>query len=178
MRSFTLALLASTALGATFPRGGGGGEPQHPSCPALEKGAPIVSALVDDYAQLIGNYSADLGERFLADEGFTDTSDSINALAGIPLGSTTFANKTAFLQNQESQPKIPFVVTSVNAVTSDTIVLRWTQTFGNPALPAAGISILGFECADDGCWKLKTVYTEFNSLIYFEDTGGKCSRGS
>lgn len=175
MRFSALALLASTALAASFPSLGS--KSKAPSCKPLELGAPIVTTLVNDYAQLIGNYTSALGERFVADSGFTDTSDSINALASLPLGSTTFANKTAFLANQESQAKIPLEVTSVNAVTCDTVVLRWTQAFGLADLPAAGISILGFVC-EGGDWKLKTVYTEFNSLIYFQDVGGSCSFSS
>lgn len=173
MHFFSLTLLLSTALGASLtPRVGPRGEST--SCRPLEAASQTVTALVNDYSQLIGNYTDALGERFLADSGFSDTSDSINALAGIPLGSTTFANKTAFLANQATQAAIPLVVTSVNAVTCDTIVLRWTQTFGAAALPAAGISILGFVC-ESRDWKLKTVYTEFNSLVYFQDVGGSCT---
>lgn len=168
MRFLDLVLLASTALGTSLaPRGGG-------HCAPLEPNSATVITLVNDYAQLIGNYTPALGQRFLSDTGFNDTSDSINALASLPLGSTTFASKAAFLANQASQAKIPLVVTSVNAVTCDTVVLRWTQTFGEADLPAAGISILGFVC-EGGEWKLKTLYTEFNSLVYFQDVGGSCT---
>lgn len=177
MRFSALSLLASTALGASFAPRGGKPQPPSPSCQPLLAGSPIVTTLVNDYAQLIGNYTSALGERFLADTDFADTSDSISALASIPLGSTTFGSKAAFMANQETQAKIPLVVTSINAVTCDTVVLRWTQTFGVADLPAAGISILGFVCESDA-WKLKTVYTEFNSLIYFQDIGGSCSLSS
>ncbi|KAK8863448.1 hypothetical protein PGQ11_009683 [Apiospora arundinis] len=134
-----------------------------------------VDKITKKYAQAIGNYTEALADSFLTSD-FTDTSDSINVLAGIPLGSTTFPTKDAFKQGQSQLPKIPLVVKSVNAVTCDTVVLRWTQTFGNPAdpKPAQGISILVL-VHKDGDWKLKTLFTEFNSLTYFTNTGGSCT---
>jgi hypothetical protein len=118
-----------------------------------------------------------LASSFLA-EGFTDVSDSINALAGLPLGNVTFSSKQAFMASQESQPKIPLVVTGTHAVTHDTVVIRYTQTFGAANLPVAGISILEFVCGEGGQWKLETIWTEFNSLVYFKDIGGSCSLAS
>ncbi|KAF3765183.1 hypothetical protein M406DRAFT_243610, partial [Cryphonectria parasitica EP155] len=131
--------------------------------------------LAEAYAALIGNYTAALAQSFLADN-FTDTSDSINALAGFPLGSVTFSSKQAFMDSQASQPGIPLVVTATSAVGCDTLVLRWTQTFGADNLPVAGISVLSFVCEeeeeDGGQWRLKTLETEFNSLVYYRDMGG------
>lgn len=146
------------------------------SCPRPLAASPqTVSLLVDRYAQLIGNYSDALADAFLADD-FSDTSASINALAGLDLSAVTFPSKAAFMANQATQPPIPLVVATVNAVTRDTIVLRWTQTFGQANLPVAGISILTFVCSqEDQEWKLGTLYTEFNSIVYFEDLGGSCT---
>ncbi|ORY58502.1 uncharacterized protein BCR38DRAFT_305352, partial [Pseudomassariella vexata] len=127
-------------------------------------------AIASTYAQLIGNYSPALADSFLT-SNFTDTSDSINALADIILGSVTFPSKEAFETSQANSLKIPLFVTSINAVTCDTLVLRWTQTFGPSNQPVAGISIL-ILIWDEAKWKLKTLYTEFNSLTYFQNTGG------
>lgn len=66
------------------------------------------------------------------------------------------------------------MVTAVSAVTCDTVVIRWTQTFGR-GLQVSGISILEFVCGQNVTWQLKTLYTEFNSLAYFEDIGGSCT---
>lgn len=129
---------------------------------------------MNDYSQLIGNYSDDLADSFLAD-GFTEISDSINILAGIPLGSVTFTSAPAFKAGQSQLPKIPLAVTSTNAFTCDTIVLRWTQTFGNPARPVDGISILVVVPNNQGGFQLKTLYTEFNSLTYNVNAGGSCT---
>ncbi|KAK8135015.1 hypothetical protein PG984_007027 [Apiospora sp. TS-2023a] len=160
--SFLFATVASGACASPYPQAGGGyGKCLNPHA---------VDEITKNYAKVIGDYSPALADRFLAD-GFTDTSDSINVLAGNALGSVTFPNKEAFKAGQSQLPKIPLVVKSVSAVTCDTIVLRWTQTFGNPAKPVQGISIL-VNVFEKGAWKLETLYTEFNSLTYFVNTGG------
>lgn len=66
---------------------------------ALNQNVDTVALLVAEYAQLIGNYTDALGESYLADD-FTDTSGSINSLAGLPLDSVTFPSKAAFMANQ------------------------------------------------------------------------------
>lgn len=180
MRFLTLALLAPAALSASLAAPPDKNVEGQQHCPPLETNPTTVTTLVNNYAQLIGNYTPALGQRFLADTGFTDTSDSINALANLTLGSTTFNSKAAFLANQATQPRVPLLVTSVNAVTCDTVVVRWTQVVpGGVGLPVAGISILGFVCEDgeekEDEWQLKTLYTEFNSLVYFRDVGGSCT---
>ena len=140
---------------------------------ALEHNPKTVAALVDSYAQVVGNYSEALAQSYLFKD-FKDTSDSINALAGIPLGSVTFPSKQAFMASQATQPKIPVVVTGTYAVTCDTVVIRYTQTFGAGKV-VAGIAILTFTCnQDDRQWKLKEINTEFNSLVYFQNIGGSC----
>lgn len=140
---------------------------------ALEQNPKTVAALVDNYAQVVGNYSEALAQSFLFAD-FKDTSDSINVLAGIPLGSTTFPSKQAFMASQATQPKIPVVVNGTYAVTRDTVVIRYTQTFGAGSV-VAGIAILGFACdQSDRQWKLKEINTEFNSLVYFKNIGGSC----
>lgn len=184
MRAFSLsswvalASIFTTALSTSprFPlrRGGGGGGP---SCAhaSLDTSPPqTVYTLVSTYAQLIGNYSDALGQSFLADN-FSDTSASINVLAGIDLTAVTFPTKAAFMASQETQPKIPLVVSSINAVThDDVVVIRWTQTFGEANKPVAGISILDFVC-QSGVWKLGKLFAEFNTAVYFEDAGGSCT---
>lgn len=178
MHLYFALLSFTTALGAVTAPGPGSSTASPPACPrALPQDPQTVATLVDKYSQVVGNYSDALASSFLA-EGFTDVSDSINALAGLPLGNVTFPSKQAFMASQESQPKIPLVVTGTHAVTHDTVVIRYTQTFGAANLPVAGISILEFVCGEGGQWKLKTIWTEFNSLVYFQDIGGSCSLAS
>ncbi|ROV93834.1 hypothetical protein VMCG_08772 [Cytospora schulzeri] len=174
MRFYLPLLFIPTALGAALETRPGSSSSRLTSCSkALPESPKTVAALVNNYAEVVGNYSDALASSFLA-EGFTDVSSSINAIAGLPLENATFPSKQAFMASQETQPKIPLVVTGTYAVTQDTVVIRYTQTFGAANLPVAGISILEFVC-EDGQWKLKTIWTEFNSLVYFGDIGGSCS---
>ncbi|KUI64233.1 hypothetical protein VM1G_11011 [Cytospora mali] len=177
MRFSIILVFISTTLGAVPKSRRGFPSSNLTSCfRALPENPKTVGALVHNYAQVIGNYSDALASSYLAN-GFTDVSSSINALAGLPLENATFTSKQSFMDSQETQPKIPLVVTGTYAVTNDTVVIRYTQTFGTAALPVAGISILKFVC-EGGHWKLKTIWTEFNSLVYFEDIGGSCSVAS
>lgn len=175
MRFTSVFLLISTTLASSL--GHGRSPPSSGgllSCSkALDHNPQTVAALVNNYAQVVGNYSEALAQSFLFKD-FKDTSDSINVLAGIPLGSVTFPSKQAFIASQATQPKIPVVVTGTYAVTCDTVVIRYTQTFGAGKV-VAGIAILGFACdQDDKQWKLKEINTEFNSLVYFQNIGGSC----
>lgn len=91
-----LALVSSGLCLVLEPRDGA-------ECPSLENDQSAVDFIVNDYASLIGDYSDALGNSFLADD-FTDTSGSINALAGLPLDSVTFPSKAAFQANQVCFP--------------------------------------------------------------------------
>ncbi|PSR79701.1 hypothetical protein BD289DRAFT_348892, partial [Coniella lustricola] len=129
--------------------------------------------LAQAYAQVIGNYTDEFAQAFIADD-FTDTSDSINVLAGIPIGSVTFSSKQAFMAAQAALPAVPLQITSARALVADedcdedALAVIWEQTF---ATPVRGISILGFECQENW-WKLKSINTEFNSVTYAENIGG------
>lgn len=170
MRFSSVLAFASAVLGAWLdPQQDSSGGKVTSCSRALIRYPKTVATLVDNYAQVVGNYSDALADSFLAAD-FTDVSDSINVLAGLPLGSTTFPSKQAFMASQETEPKIPLVVTGTYAVTHNTVGVRYTQTFGVADLPVAGISILEFVC-EDGQWKLKTIFTEFNSLVYSKDIG-------
>lgn len=179
MQFSSLFLFISTALGSGlgFDRSSPSSGALLSCSKALEYNPKTVAALVDNYAQVVGNYSEALAQSYLFKD-FNDTSDSINILAGIPLGSVTFPSKQAFMASQATQPKIPVVVTGTYAVTHDTVVIRYTQTFGAGKV-VAGIAILGFVCnQEDRQWKLSEINTEFNSLAYFENIGGSCTSPS
>jgi hypothetical protein len=60
-----------------------------------------VDTLVNAYVRMLSKWN-DTDAKYLAD-GFVDTSDSINILAGIPLGSPTFPTKQAFIDHQHTQ---------------------------------------------------------------------------
>jgi hypothetical protein len=60
-----------------------------------------IDTLVDAYRRMLSRWD-DTDAKYLADT-FVDTSDSINILAGIPLGSPTFPSKEAFIDHQHVQ---------------------------------------------------------------------------
>ena len=70
-----------------------------------------VDVLVDAYVRMLSKWN-DTDAKFLADS-FRDTSDSINILAGVPLGSPTFPTKQAFIDHQHTQvrPNLPNLLT-------------------------------------------------------------------
>ena len=60
-----------------------------------------VNTLVDAYTRMLSKWN-DADAKYLADS-FVDRSDSINILAGIPLGSPTFPTKQAFIDHEHTQ---------------------------------------------------------------------------
>lgn len=60
--------------------------------------AEDITTLVDAYVRILSaDHWDDANGQYLA-EDFVDRSDSINSLAGIPLGTATFATKKAFIE--------------------------------------------------------------------------------
>jgi hypothetical protein len=107
MRFFqSLTLLALSGLGLASPvdtsSSGSGVEARHWPGPwgygqCLRK--EDAQELVDAYVRMIRGWK-DEDAKYLA-ESFTDWSDSINILAGKPLGSVTFPSKAAFVKKQQ-----------------------------------------------------------------------------
>ncbi|EXJ76145.1 uncharacterized protein A1O5_00653 [Cladophialophora psammophila CBS 110553] len=130
--------------------------------------------VVNGFASLLTAYSNATAESLLASD-FTDTSDSINFLAGNPLGSTTFPSKLAFELGQGSQPAIGFQVLNIDAITCKVIAFRWEAILGSSS-PVKGINILYTENptqTDDG-WQIQSVFSEFNSGTWTIEIGGTC----
>jgi len=129
--------------------------------------------LVNAFASLLTDFKVSVANKTLADD-FTDTSDSINWLAGIPLGSVTFPSKAAFIAGQGAEPSIGFEVLSIDAVTCDVIAYRWVASVASMEFPVKGISIIdAIHCS--GQWQVESVFTEFNSAAWVADIGGSCS---
>jgi hypothetical protein len=78
-----------------------------------------VEELVDAYDRIISAWN-DADAVYLADE-FRDTSDSINILAGIPLGSATFPTKDAFLYHMQTQARfaLPLLFLSIHKISDE-----------------------------------------------------------
>ncbi|KAK3899273.1 hypothetical protein C8A05DRAFT_18268 [Staphylotrichum tortipilum] len=129
-----------------------------------------VNTLVDAYTRMLSKWN-DEDAKYLADN-FIDRSDSINILAGIPLGSPTFPTKEAFIDHEHTQPdNLPLVVTHKSPFSCDEIALIWQATFGVAQKQVRGVTILG-ATKDKGYWQIKSIDVEFNSLAYLLDIGG------
>uniref|UniRef100_L2FHM4 NTF2-like domain-containing protein n=1 Tax=Colletotrichum fructicola (strain Nara gc5) TaxID=1213859 RepID=L2FHM4_COLFN len=128
-----------------------------PTCLSPEDGYQLAT----DFQALIRNYSAAAADRLLAPE--------------VPLGAPTYRDRDelkAALERQSGRPT-PVTLRTVDVVTCNTIVLKWTAAFGEARLPVRGIQILTVEKAGPiRGWAIKTIDTEFNSLAYLVNLGG------
>src|SRR5213079_2574568 len=105
--------------------------------------------------------------------------DSIDFLAGIPLGRATFTSLTTFEASQASQAPIPFQVLSIDAVSCANIAFRWLAYPGSGRYEVKGINIMyttqtgPLSNGADG-WQVQTNFVEFNSAAWALDLGGTC----
>jgi len=131
-----------------------------------------ASYLVNGYASLLTAYDNNTANALLASD-FTDTSDSINYLAGYALGTTTFPSKAAFEAGQGSQQAIGFTVASID-FSCLSATFRWTASLGQ--YPVKGINILyasNLNATEQG-WQVETMYSEFNVGAWELDIGASC----
>ncbi|ETI28603.1 hypothetical protein G647_01054 [Cladophialophora carrionii CBS 160.54] len=104
----------------------------------------------------------------LADD-FKDNSDSINFLAGYPLGATTFPSKQAFIAGQGSQPPITTVTTLEIFNTCNKIAWRWVaKGIGSAQYDVKGIDT--FTINPSG--QISEVNAEFNSGAWAANLAG------
>lgn len=97
---------------------------------------------------------------------YQEISDSIDMLAGMPLGSVTFASRTADEANHTASEAI-FERETLNLyVVCNVITWRWEFSLFQGALPLQGINIFVTEGG-----LLDTTYIEFNSLPWAIDVG-------
>jgi hypothetical protein len=167
----SLAAVASAAP-ALKARGYDGGANCIPYDVAIEIETQWISTLT--------NFDAATAQNLLYPQ-LQDTSDSINYIAGIPLGSVTFPSAEAYIQGQGSQPPIGFTVLGTDAITCDGVIaLRWEAVVGSGADPVKGITILNaIQVGDQAVvgpsgWQLAEIHTEFNSAAWIVDIGGSC----
>lgn len=116
-------------------------------------------------------YKKDVSDKTLAKD-FVDISDSINFMAGFPLGSVTFKDKAAFDYGQGVLQ--PEVLTETLGVyhDCDSITWRWKLTPKIPgAWPVVGINY--FEINKDGL--VQKNYAEFNNGAWLQSFGRQCA---
>ena len=136
--------------------------------------------IVNSFALLINSpFNATLAADILA-VNFVDYSDSIDFLAGVPLGSATFTSLASFEAGQGGQPPVPFQVLSIDAVTCTNIAFRWLAYPGTGTYEVKGINIAYTEqtgSATNGAngFQIQTNFVEFNVAAWDLDIGGTCT---
>ncbi|OCT50120.1 hypothetical protein CLCR_07655 [Cladophialophora carrionii] len=140
----------------------------------------VAIAIETTWISTLTNYDQATAENLLYPQ-LVDFSDSINYIAGIPLGGPTFPSAEAYEQGQGSQPPIGLTVLGTDAITCDGVIaLRWVGQVGLNTLPAQGITILKAIKVGDAAvvgptgWQLAEIHTEFNSAAWIVDIGGSC----
>jgi len=166
--TWAVAMLAGSAVAADS-----WAKPRDAFC-LCDSDADIIA---NDFAQLISNYSASFAEAVLAPD-YTDQADSVNTLidsgtnAPLPLGSLTFATKSAFLAGQGSQPNVPFTILNTWH-TCDTVIIRWVSK--QTPEQVQGFDALVVEPSTNssapGPYQIKTTYGEFNSGAWLANLG-------
>lgn len=132
--------------------------PSQPT-PTLCLTADTAKTLVNGFAGLLTAYT-DANADALLDANFTDTSSSINMLAGYPLDSVTFPSKAAFKAGQGSQPAIPFNVISIDSYTCTNVTFRWSTTVVPNGLLVKGINSFVSSNKNNSAagWQIKNMY--------------------
>lgn len=167
-----LATVASAAPAALSARGYDGGA----QCIPYD----VAIAIETQWISTLTNFNAQVAENLLYPQ-LVDTSDSINYIAGIPLGGPTFPSAQAYIQGQGAQPPIGFTVLGTDAITCDGVIaLRWQATVAENIYPVKGITILkAIQVGKDAVvgptgWQLAEIFTEFNSGAWIADLGATC----
>jgi len=110
------------------------------------------------------------GQAILADS-FNETSDSILALEGQPLGTVTFPGKQFYLNNVVHAPPIPAIDTIAIVHDCTKIVWYWVATgLGNSKYQVKGFNLLN---TTNGGTQINDNYVEFNSLAWGADIFNK-----
>ncbi|EXJ89688.1 hypothetical protein A1O3_02755 [Capronia epimyces CBS 606.96] len=130
-----------------------------------------ATSIVNTFASLLTAPQApdftSKANALLADS-FTDTSGSINFLAGQNISAVTFPSKAAFIGGQGAQPPIPSLTTLDIFYTCDKIAWRWVaQGIGSDQYEVKGIDT--FTITHSG--QISAVFAEFNSGAWLADIG-------
>jgi len=138
-----------------------------------------ATSIVNQFASLLtapgaSTFNATATALLAAD--FVDTSDSIDLLAGIPLGSATFPNREAFIVGQGAQPAIPTIQTLDVFHTCNKIAWRWLATgIGSGKDEVKGINTFTVNPTTN---QIDASFSEFNSGAWLVDIGSPECKGS
>ncbi|KIX07745.1 uncharacterized protein Z518_02399 [Rhinocladiella mackenziei CBS 650.93] len=116
-------------------------------------------------------YHQNVSDATLAAD-FSDISDSINFMAGFPLGSVTFPTKQAFDIGQGVMQPEAYSVQTLNIWHDcSTITWRWRLLSNPNAYPVTGINQMIID--EDG--KIQKNYAEFDNGAWLQSFGRQCA---
>ncbi|KAK5074185.1 hypothetical protein LTR64_006670 [Lithohypha guttulata] len=169
---------ATTGVVGTFPNGTNADAPK---CINDAEALVFIDAFIDllEYTSYAGDpstftpagrgYHQDVSDKYLAVD-FKDYSDSINWMAGFPMGGVTFASKAEFDYGQ-GVLQAELDVTTLNYVHScNTITWRWSGVTKSRAT-VQGINL--FVLTED-LTKIQTNYAEFDNAQWLSSFGLQC----
>jgi hypothetical protein len=183
MKAFATTLAAVTALVTTIttalPVSGSWPRTQLSQRTSQCLSAADAAYIVNSFALLVNStFNPNLAAAILT-PNFIDYSDSIDFLAGIPLGRATFTSLATFEAGQAGQAPIPFQVLSIDAVSCSNIAFRWLAYPGSGRYEVKGLNIMyttrtgALNNGADG-WQVQTNFVEFNAAAWVLDLGGTC----
>jgi len=116
---------------------------------------------------------ANVTAQTLVTTNYVETSDSINTLAGYPLGGSTFVGRTGFINGVVTAPAIPSMQTLAVFHDCTNILWRWLVT----GLGSGEYEIKGMNhfIASPLTGQISTDYLEFNSIAWGRDIGWTCT---
>ncbi|RMZ89028.1 hypothetical protein DV736_g3747, partial [Chaetothyriales sp. CBS 134916] len=129
--------------------------------------------LVNQFKSVLSNpdrTAANATATVLVTENYVEESDSINILAGYPLGGPSFSGRTAFVQGVAGAPAIPGMSTLEVFHDCNRISWRWlAQGLGLSKYEVKGINDMYVPNVFTG--QISRDYLEFNSIAWGIDTG-------
>ncbi|KAK5097044.1 hypothetical protein LTS08_007064 [Lithohypha guttulata] len=132
--------------------------------------------IVQQFKSVITNPNRDAAVKLasvLLDDSFSETSDSINVLAGHPQGSVTYDDKQTYLTGLRGAPPIPSMTDYDILAGCDSIYWFWlADGIGRDISPVKGFNRFR---VNPKTGEIKTVEIEFNSIAWGRDIGWTCT---
>ncbi|KAK3311957.1 hypothetical protein B0H66DRAFT_538905 [Apodospora peruviana] len=132
--------------------------------------------IVDKFKSILTNpdrTAAKTTAETLIAESYVEESDSINILAGYPLGGPSFASKQLFIDGVAAAPAIPSMDTLEVFHDCTRISWRWNvKGLGLNKYPVKGFNSF---TVDPCTGQIKLSYIEFSSIAWGSDIGWTCT---
>ncbi|KPI39672.1 uncharacterized protein AB675_3500 [Cyphellophora attinorum] len=145
----------------------------HHNCLTTEQATSIVATFSSFLTNPNRTATAEIAQALLA-EGYVEESDSINYLAGYPLGSQSFTGKEAYISDLSTAPPIPSFETLEILHTCNQIIWRWNiPHLALDKYPVKGIQVLYVNDPKSG--QVNKAVLEFSSIAWGGDIGWVCT---